>query len=338
MSRTLKHVPLDFSWPLRERWGGYVNPYYKLAGKCPDCDHGRDRACGRPYANAALFHDQWYGDARFDPIAYGAETLSIDHPAIRACAERNVTHDPGYYMAAAERDARDRFRYGAMVGFPHDQPLVPFLTFDREAAIRHEIRRLHGHWVGQWNHQLIQADVDALLAHDRLWDFTRRPINAEQEKIVEAKLARGENSWLPFDNGHRPTAAEVNTWSIGGHGHDGLNSGICVEARCEREGVPYMCARCAGSGKIWPTPEIEPQSEDWTPPAPPVGGGYQLWETCSEGSPVSPVFGSLEELCAWAEPSATTFGSYNKATAAEWRQMLDDDFVHASDGKGNIFR
>lgn len=32
---------------------------------------------------------------------------------------------------------------------------------------------------------------------------------------------------------------------------------------------------------------------------PPVGEGYQLWETTSEGSPISPVFTTLEELCDW---------------------------------------
>jgi len=337
VSRTLKRVPMDFAWPLRETWGGYVNPYYKLAGECPDCEHGRDRAGGRRDANAALFYNQWYGHAPFDPAAYGAQPLSVDDPAIREFAERNVSRAPDYFMTAAERKARDEFRYGAMYGFPHDQPLVPMPTFTRDSAIRFEIRRLHELWRGQWKHHLIQADVDALIAHDRLWDFTRVPIDEEQEKIVAEKCAAGGNSWLPFDNGYRPTAAEVNTWSIQSTGHDGLNSGICVEARCAREGVPYMCARCAGSGRLWPTPEIERKCEDWTKTEPPAGDGYQLWSTTSEGCPVSPVFRSLDELCAWAEGNATTFASF-RASAAEWRQMLEDDFVHASDGRGNFFR
>ena len=130
----------------------------------------------------------------------------------------------------------------------------------------------------------------------------------------------------------------MNTWSIsGGLGHGGLNSGICVEERCKREGVPYTCARCTGTGRLWPTPEIEKQYEDWTKTDPPAGDGYQLWSTTSEGCPVSPVFTSLEELCAWAADHATTFASY-KASAVEWKQMLEDDFVHATDGQGNFFR
>lgn len=338
MSRTLKRVPQNFSWPIHELWTGYVNPYYKLAGVCPDCNHGRDRVGGRPDANAALFYDQWYGNVPFDPAAYGADLLSIDNPAIRELAERNVARAPDFYMTAAEKKARDEFRYGVMYGFPHDQPLVPLPTFDRETAIRYEIQRLHDLWREQWKHHLIQADVDALIAHDRLWGFTRVPINAAQALVVAVRMAfHNTNSWLPESNGHHPTAAEVNTWSIQGFGHDGLNAGICVEARCKREDVPYMCARCAGSGRIWPTPEIEKQYEDWTRTDPPPGEGYQLWEDVSEGSPVSPVFTTLEALCTWAEGNATTFASY-KATAAEWRQMLEDDFVHATDGNGNFFR
>lgn len=37
MSRELKRVPLDFSWPLDKTWEGYLNPFYE---KCPDCESG----------------------------------------------------------------------------------------------------------------------------------------------------------------------------------------------------------------------------------------------------------------------------------------------------------
>lgn len=38
---------------------------------------------------------------------------------------------------------------------------------------------------------------------------------------------------------------------------------------------------------------------------PPVGEGYQLWETVSEGSPMSPVFASLDELSEWCSSNVT---------------------------------
>lgn len=53
---------------------------------------------------------------------------------------------------------------------------------------------------------------------------------------------------------------------------------------------------------------------------PPKGDGYQLWETTA-GSPLSPVFKSLDLLCEWCEDNATTYGKY-KATKDEWLRLL----------------
>lgn len=336
MSRQLKRVLMSFNWPLKKIWGGYVNPYYKQAIECPDCDHGHDRAGGRLDASAALFYNQWYGIAPFDPVAYGARPLTIDHPGIQAFARRNIEAAPDYYMSSAEKRARAEFRRGVMDGFPDDDLLYRFSTWGKDAAIAREAARLLDLWRGQWSYHLIQADVDALLAHDRLWDFTRVPRDAGQAFVVAVRMALHEtNSWLPESNGHHPTADEVNDWSISSRGHDSINSMYCIKARCAREGVPYMCARCEGSGTIWPSPEIEKKCEDWQKEDPPIGDGYQLWEDCSEGSPVSPVFASLEELCAWAAEHATTFAHF-KATKEEWREMLDGGIVHAREGN-NIY-
>ena len=360
MSRTLKRVPTSFDWPLNRTWTGYVNPYHQLAGECPDCDHGCDRIGGRPDANAALFSDQWYGNAPFDPVAYGAAPLAIDDPAIRAFAERNVAHAPDYYMTTAERRAERENLQRAGVDLMElyktteelkaeldrpagdveslEQPGLVKIGGHRGAAIEREVRRLHDLWRGQWQHQLIQADVDALVEARRLPDFTHRPRTPEQAAALTAQAADGGSGyWLAEPNGYHPTAAEVNAWSFSGFGHDAINNGVCVEARCAREGVPYLCVRCKGTGTIWPSPEIERMCEEWMPTDPPSGDGYQLWSTTSEGCPVSPVFVSLEELCTWAAEHATTFAS-NRATAEQWRQMLEADFVHATDKHGNVYR
>jgi hypothetical protein len=54
---------------------------------------------------------------------------------------------------------------------------------------------------------------------------------------------------------------------------------------------------------------------------PPRGEGYQLWETTTEGSPISPVCKTLDALCAWAAHHATTCAS-QAATKAAWKQLL----------------
>lgn len=295
VSRTLKRVPLDFSWPQDKVWEGYVNPHSDLGWSCELCN-------GSGYSvSAKLFHSQWYGYVPFDAAAYGATPLALDHPAIQAFAKRNCEQSPDHYGGTGD------------------------------VQVQREARRLWEMWRYQWGHNLIQADVDALMKANRLWDFTRVPRTPEQAEIVRKKVEDGGNTWLPEDNGYVPTAAEVNDWSLHGMGHDSINCAVCIEARCEREGVPLRCVQCEGSGATWESPEAKQIYEEWKEYEPPTGEGYQLWETVSEGSPQSPVFATIEELCEWCADNASTFGSF-KTTAEEWRSMLDKDFVHHREG------
>jgi len=292
MGRTLKRVPMDFEWPINQVWSGYLNPHEKLEIKC-SCDIGYS-------TTAARFRDEWYGCTPFDPKAYGATPLSIDNPQLLAVARRNCERSPEYHGSG-------------------------------EYAVMREATRLYNYWKNQWSHNLIQADVDALVAANRLWDFTRVPLTEEQRETVRQKVASGGNSWLPEDNGYTPTAEEVNAWSLVGMGHDSLNQWVCVEARCKREGVELECRRCGGTGGLWPSEEAKRLYDEWEEAEPPTGDGYQLWETTSEGSPQSPVFATLDELCRWCAENATTFASF-KATAEQWRKMLDDGHVHHTEG------
>lgn len=172
-------------------------------------------------------------------------------------------------------------------------------------------RRLQDLWYGRrpdgtyeresWSHNLTQDDVDALAAADRLYDFTRRPLNAEQAaKLKEQVASGGSGYWLSEPNGHRPTAAEVNVWSRQGLGHDSLNSMICIEARAKREGTAEpRCEHCGGEGYVWTTPATKAAYESWEQEEPPAGDGWQVWETVSEGSPITPVFSTPEALARW---------------------------------------
>ncbi|MBE6035618.1 MAG: hypothetical protein E7222_13115 [Clostridiales bacterium] len=73
---------------------------------------------------------------------------------------------------------------------------------------------------------------------------------------------------------------------------------------------------------------------------PPEGDGYQLWENTSEGSPISPVFDSLDGLCEWAVENETVFASFT-ATKEEWKEMLSKNQVYAMvqlDDGGKLIR
>lgn len=286
MSRELKRVPLDFSWPVKAVWKGYLNPFYGYSMDCPDCEGGYSK-------EAKLLKDRWYGYVPFRPEDRGSVPFTPEHPAIIALAERN-------------------YRNGSH-------------------SVAREAMRLCEIFNAQWSHHLNADDVRALLDANRLWDFTRTPRTEEHREIVRAKLAAGRNSWLPENNGYVPTPQEVNDWSIAGFGHDSCNQWIVCKAECERNGWPTECVRCHGEGRIWISEDAKRQADEWTEIDPPSGDGFQLWENCTEGSPVSPVFATLDGLCAWCETGATTFGSAT-ASADDWRKMLDADFVHHAEG------
>lgn len=181
-----------------------------------------------------------------------------------------------------------------------------------------------------WGKNLEQEDVQALIDEDRLWDFTRRPINEEQKTIVKEKLARGENSWLPFNNGIIPTAEEVNEWNRTTMGHDSINHWICTEARAKRLGIFGQCEYCEGEGQLLLSPELKTLNENWKEFDPPTGNGYQLWETCSEGSPTSPVFSTGDDLAEWCSDNATIFGN-EKLSREKWL-----DFISSSEDEMDV--
>ena len=139
------------------------------------------------------------------------------------------------------------------------------------AEAREAIRITHI-WNSCLSHHLNDDDVAALIAKNRLWDLTAS---------------------------RRPSAEEVNHWSLGGFGHDSLNCAIVITDRCRRMGVPSTCAQCHGHGCLWPSEEARQRFETWTETEPPTGEWWQLWETVSEGSPVSPAFPTSRELAQW---------------------------------------
>ena len=89
-----------------------------------------------------------------------------------------------------------------------------------------------------------------------------------------------------------------------------------------------ICPTCGGEAIA---PDAIDECNAWTPHEPPIGDGYQLWETTTDGSPQSPVFASFDELCKWCEKNATTFASFT-STEKGWHDMLDDGFVHHTEG------
>ncbi|MGW4493777.1 hypothetical protein [Streptomyces sp. NPDC004376] len=252
MGREIRRVPLDFDWPLNEVWKGFLSPDNLDGEKCPACE------CGYS-PQAENLYNLWYGKIPFDPASTGSKPWTIETPAIRARAERNITEAPDFYGRG-------------------------------EAAIVRETQRLANHYNTRWMHHLNQDDVNALVAAGRLHDFTH--------------TWDPEKRWQPKEPPVIPTAAQVNEWSLTGLGHDAINVGVVISARCEREGVDDTCRTCDGHATIEAYPGQRADAEAWEPTDPPKGDGWQLWETVSEGSPISPVFATADELAAWMSDPA----------------------------------
>lgn len=161
-----------------------------------------------------------------------------------------------------------------------------------------------------WYDKITQDEVQALVDEGRLTDFTHT-------------WKQGEG-WKRRKDGYIPTAAEVNACQHqrGSRSHDAINRWILIETRAKRYGVYGKCPVCNGDGTLpHPNEAIRKLYEEWTEYEPPMGVGYQLWETTSEGSPISPVFASAEQLADWCAENATIFAG-EKTSAENWLNMF----------------
>ena len=308
MGRELKHVPLDFEWPVDKVWEGYLNPHYEgHCSPCPSCESG-----GSPLSE--MLAARWYGKIPFDPAETGSEPFTPDTPEVWAAAKWYALRewDHGVYQTT---------------------------TAEQDEMIRCEAERLAVLFNSRWCHHLSQQDVDLLATEHRVTDVmlydlwinrgvrypryqsAGKPVSRRRRlgrRRLEAKHRSG--AWLMRRHGYRLEARTLNLAYLRGMGHDAINQWIVVRAECERRGEPAMCAICHGSGDQWDAPENEKRAEDWQPHEPPAGDGYQMWETVSEGSPISPVFATAEELAAWLADHNR--GMDRGTTAETWLKFI----------------
>jgi hypothetical protein len=164
-----------------------------------------------------------------------------------------------------------------------------------------------------WSNHLTQLEVEALVEAGRLYDFTHDFVPGE--------------GWKEKVPAYRPTAEEVNEWNKTSMGHDSINQWICVKARAKSLGVYGHCEHCGGEGEIWQTEEIKKLAEDWQEFQPPVGDGFQLWSTTTEGHPMTPVFATLEALCEHCEVEGVSVFGSDTMSKAEWMKSLGGDNI-----------
>jgi hypothetical protein len=198
------------------------------------------------------------------------------------------------------RNLKDQW-YGYVEFYPEDRGSIPFSQnhpIIQKLAERNtsnfpylnkklEAARLAHHFNERWMHHLNTDDITALINKNRLMDFTHSWTK--------------ENGWKLKDPIYTPTPTEVNEWSLCGFGHDSINCSVVIDAECEKLKISPTCEFCQGEGYYWNSLEDKKAYEEWQPKDPPEGEGYQIWETVSEGSPISPVFATPEELAKYME-------------------------------------
>jgi hypothetical protein len=95
-------------------------------------------------------------------------------------------------------------------------------------------------------------------------------------------------------------------------GYDDDVAAAALRALVKAAGLPEdwgTCLGCRGRGSVERYPGQYADAEAWEWTEPPPGDGWQLWETVSEGSPISPVFDSAEGLAGWMSSPAYTWGA-----------------------------
>ena len=174
----------------------------------------------------------------------------------------------------------------------------------------------------RWCNAITQDEVDALVESGRLYDLTH-------------VFAPGEG-WKPKDPPVHPTAEQVNEWSRaarGLSGHDAINRWICVEQRAKRLGILRgLCTACHGTGSRCLIPQVVDWYNAWEETEPPEGDGYQIWETTSEGSPITPSLPSPEELARWCVDNAVSAFGGQGASYEGWLRVAEGGYAPSAVG------
>ena len=228
-----------------------------------------------------LYYQQWYGQEPFDPVEYGSQPIAPDRPAMVAAVTSKIE-----WNEKSDLDGARYYTHGGRI------PL--------SQAIRSECLRMCALVNSYWSHHLNQADINALVEAGAI------------DKVTE-------------HFGGIPTLEQWQDFmlaGIPGEPHWGFNDmGPAIEARCERNGVGHTCPTCDGSGLEWVSLEAKLEYESWKPQGPPAGESWMLWETVSEGSPISPTFATAEELAKWLSRERR-WNMKKRQSAEKWLKFL----------------
>jgi hypothetical protein len=310
MGREIRRVALEFGWPLGTRWKGFVNPHYE---GCPVCkDSGG-------YSDTYLLLD---GFTRHLLIA----------------AEASAKRPDDYVPIRDGGRSMGFLRFGGIAP-PEEQPRQwPWDTdpVDVMATIAGEKPREHDAWVirrlarlnkhpGMWSPQMARYDwsvdeegnrVRKVVLNPEGGMYYPHPYLVEDYGISDVgttfhefvRKLGGKPGMLGWDGGW-----DIRSAVLKAHGYEMPTDHALPD--------DLLCPFCKGSGVH---PDASGDYENWEPYDPPKGEGYQLWNTTTEGHPMSPVFDTPEKLATWlVKNKISTFGVGNTMSYDQWMRFIE---------------
>lgn len=297
MGRQLYRVPLDFDAPLDEVWKGYVRPPVERCGWC--------RGSGRSSAGRL-----WEEFRRLFLMAAEDSRLKLQKTPLEPYPEGSRDHIVLHSHALS---------MGPRWPWPHLDPVETILKaagFD-----------------STWATDVEKNIIRCLAMVDVPETFYRPEYLPRGRACIHPRLAANGINWVGdrFYKLAEALGAEPGLLGYTGECYD-MHLAVSRQAGEEIVEEPLSWRDEPWLATTWdlcPVCKGEPETEtdpDWEKEEPPLGDGFQLWTTTSEGSPISPVFETLEELCAWCETNATTFADF-RASKERWFEMLNDGLV-----------
>lgn len=101
-------------------------------------------------------------------------------------------------------------------------------------------------------------------------------------------------------------------------GHDSIDAWEAQKKIVAAAGLPETWGTCPVCGGDGIDPAARDAYEAWQKTEPPTGEGYQLWETVSEGSPVSPVFADVEAFVRYLRSEGHSEASARRFVTTGW--------------------
>lgn len=103
--------------------------------------------------------------------------------------------------------------------------------------------------------------------------------------------------------------------------HDALDRMAAARKIISAAGLPTnwgYCPICNGEGEVFTFEKDKKASDEWVPQQPPVGEGYQLWDSFMPGAPISPVFSKPEEFAMYLANTQTK----TRLTYENWLKVV----------------